>query len=319
LWGGSIAYFAATDRLNEFVEAVFRVNVGYADASESFFWRFVEFFSPRRSPFVFDTAIWLWLAGLGGFMWMLIDALRARSVRQTGELLLLAANYLAICLPGQFWPHYYYLMIPSLCITVSIALDRVAESVQAGLKRWSPNCPATFWGMAIRFAASAAMIGLLFVSQYDAYLGQPLPQITARRYRGLDFWARDQAENVRRVTEPEDSIFVYSDDASIYYYARRKGASRYTMMTALHPRIPGSEQRRRTLLEDLRRQRPRVILFRSRDSFDELTAFLAENYVEAGFDLSEDPPHRPVMGVLCDRRRPIALIDWDWKPPTPSR
>ena len=68
---------------------------------------------------------------------------------------------------------------------------------------------------------------LLMVTQYRDYLSQPLFGITVKRYNSRDFWGQAHGDNVRRITDPDDSIFVFGHDTSVYYYAKRRCASRF--------------------------------------------------------------------------------------------
>src|SRR5262249_7454389 len=96
-------------------------------------------------------------------------------------------------------------------------------------------------------------------------------------------------------------------------------ATRFTMLTALSGATPGLspaalEERRRELLDDLRRSQPRLILIID-PPFPELDRFIRESYVQAGMhfiDYHDRRPTEPVMQVLMDRNRPVAEIDWNW-------
>ncbi len=311
LWVGTFAYFAWTGRFEGTVNAVFRFNLSYFDRSGESVARFVEFFAPKRAPFVFESALPLWWAALAAVAWLSCECARYRNLKAAGILLLILAGYVAICLPGQFWPHYYYLLVPPAVIAVAWAMARLTRTAQS---RPIDEAERRSGGMLVRrgfvfvtaFAALAAW-------EYRHYLKQPLPEITAKRYHGRDFWAREQGENVWRVTDPADDIFVYGNDASIYYYARRRCASRFTMITALHSRFPGFEHRRRIMLQEIERRKPRLILvLLGEETFPEWAqGFLPRHYDPAGWDFRDEPPHDPVLMVLADRNRPIESIEWD--------
>jgi hypothetical protein len=75
----------------------------------------------------------------------------------------------------------------------------------------------------------------------------------------------------------------------------------------------GIDERRRLLLDDLQRNRPRVILLLfDQPPFPEWKAFLDEYYSDpVGWDL-HDRTSDVIMFVLEDSRRPIERIDWNW-------
>ena len=118
---------------------------------------------------------------------------------------------------------------------------------------------------------------------------------------------------MKKVTDPTDEIFVFGNDASIYYYAERRCASRYTMITGLGAGYSGVERRRKILLEELERRLPRVILLLfDEEPFEEWRAFLQRYYTEpVGVDFN-DRTGKPIMFVVARKDDPIDSIDWDW-------
>ncbi len=307
LWLAALGYYALTDRLNEFIDAVFLFNVSYGSSSETIFHRFMLFFSPPRHPFTFDSAWPLWVGLIAAVGWMMFDAIRRGHRGAVAVLALVVGSYLAVCLPGRFWPHYYYLLVPPAVIAVAVMLGGVSEllSARAGSSR------------RVRMLASVLIhavvpVGLVFTECED-YLSQPPFGITVDRYNSRDFWGRAQGENVGRVTDPGDEIFVYGNEAEIYYYSQRRCASRYTMITGLSSGMGGVDRRREIMMSELRERLPRVIvvLF-DEEPFDEWKAFLDEHYGEpVGWDF-HDKSRSAIMFVLAHRDRPIESINWDW-------
>jgi hypothetical protein len=165
----------------------------------------------------------------------------------------------------------------------------------------------------------ALLVGLVValavgVQQYRTYLSEPAFGITVKRYNSRDFWGRAQGENVRRVTEAGDTVFVYGNEAEIYYYSGRRCTSRYTMITGLAEGMRGAEQRREILLEELRANPPRlVLLLFDQPPFAEWKEFLLENYTEqpVGVDF-HDRTGEAIMLVLARKDAPIESIDWNW-------
>ena len=308
LWLAAFGYFAATDRWNEFIDAVFLFNLSYSGGSESFFARFVSFFQPHGHPFKFDSALPLWIGGIGAAAWLIVDATIRRRSGAIPILLLVAGSFVAVCLPARFWPHYYYLLIPALTIALSLAVGQLAE--------WC--CHLVRRSRATSQIASAALLAVfpiaLFVTEYQEYLSQPLFGITVSRYNSRDFWGRAQGEKVRRVTEPDDEIFVFGNDAEIYYYSKRRCASRFTMITGLQTGYSGVDRRRETLIAELEERLPRLILvlFDERHPWDAWRAFLQERYGEPiGWDF-HDRTGEPIMFVLARPDQPVGSIDWNW-------
>lgn len=314
IWLGTFGYFAAADRLADVSDAIFGFNLSYSKVGDGFWSRFLVFFTPGAKPylqpFIFDSAAPLWIAALTaipalGFSLFKERDNHAAPARRASAILalfMLLAAYLATCLPAQFWPHYYYLMLPPAIVVTVLALERVCTAVR------SPG-----WRSGVAATAVTAMFVAILHAEYRHYYSQPLFGITVGRYNGRDFWGRAHGENVRRVTQPDDEIFVYGADAAIYYYAQRKCASRFTMLTGLRSGYTGHEQRRPTMLREIAEHRPRLILVvLGEESFPAWKDFLPTRYDAVGWDFRDRAPHDPILMILCDRERPIEAIDWNW-------
>lgn len=307
VWLAAVGYFAATDRLTEFVNAVFLFNVGYSDSSEPFPLRFVRFFAPIKHPFIFDSALPLWIASVIAAVWLTAATVMRKNTGTAWVLVLLAASYVATCLPGRFWPHYYYLLLPASVLAVAMAVQRCATWLRHNL-----FLGATGANFARVFVYTLVPVALA-VTEVRDYLLQPPFGITVNRYNSRDFWGRAQGQNVASVTDPDDTIFVFGNDAAIYYYSHRRCASRYTMITGLGGGMKGAEKRRRILMTELTANPPRLILVLFDEKpFDEWLRFLEHSYGEAvGVDY-HDRTGDPIMLVFARKDQPVRAIDWNW-------
>jgi len=290
VWLGTWAYFATTGRSGAFLDAVFGYNLGYSGLSASLWARFVSFFDHGE---IFRSAWALWLAGAVGLVAL---PWRRKRLLSWGLAAMAAGSYVAICLPGRFWPHYYYLMLPWLAICAGILVNRL---VGAGQVR----------GLAWVYAA--ALVVLLGYFQGRHYYLLAPDEIARFRYGVRMAWARDQGRRVAEVTDPEDTVYVYGSDAGIYYYAQRRCATRFTMIEAVSAERPGAPQRREQFMVDFRENRPRLVLV-TEQPFEELYELLQKEYLPAGMDFGAGPDQPPRMQVLMDAKRPIGRIDWNW-------
>jgi 4-amino-4-deoxy-L-arabinose transferase-like glycosyltransferase len=307
IWGATFGYFAATGRREAFTEAAFLVNLDYARTGDGFFSRFWTFFDPPRFDHIFDSAYPLWIGAAASLAWMLTTALFRPAAVVVPIAGLVVAAFVAVCLPGRFWPHYYYLLIPPCVIAVSVFMVALLHASAELLSRRRRTA-------AVAIVASGLLVAVILASQYRHYLQREGIEITMNRYNTRDFWGRAQAENVRRVTDPGDTVFVYGNDAAIYYYSGRQCASRYTMITGLHPALRGAQRRRATLMAELLAAPPRLILVVfDQEPFEEWRRFLLEHYTEqpVGWDF-HDQSDKPIMFVLARKDAPIQAIDWNW-------
>jgi len=194
-------------------------------------------------------------------------------------------------------------MLPALVITLSVTVGHLAglppgsRFAQAG--RW------TAWG-----GGGVVALSLLTL-QYWVYVQVPPLRITDLRYDSRDLWGRAQGRNVAEVTDPDDTVLVYGQDVGVYYYSGRRCASRYTMVRALSEQYRGFAERRAILLEEVRRNRPRVVLLIDRP-FPALEAYLQANYYLVGQDYHDRRSDELIMEVLMDKSQPTAELDWNW-------
>ncbi len=316
IWSASFGYFWLTDRLWAFIDAVFLFNMQYSQDSGSAFARFQQFFSPAGHPFIFDSALPLWLAAIPATLWLLWVIFSRHERHPLASLaLLIIAGYIAVCLPGRAWPHYYYLMIPPLCIVVAVSLSHAIESIIRAINM------SRSWKL-LRIILPATLVAALLWTQYSSYISQSPFGITVTRYNSRDFWGRAIGEKIQAVTDPDDSIFVYGNEAEMYYYANRKCATRYTMITGMRVGDPTAAHRRKLLIDDLKRDPPRIIIVLFDEKpFPEWSAYLQQHYATAiGWDChdrysagcDEPDPSWVTMLVYHDPTRPVEPISWQW-------
>ena len=285
VWLVAFAYFAISGRAGEFVDAVFTQNLIYSGEGVRWARRPVAFLLAGDGfrVSVFGTAFGLWLAGAFGLIAFPWRADRIRSATLAGWAI---GSYLAVCAPGQFWSHYYMLMLAPAVLSAA-ALVHLIETYHRKLS----------------FAATGVLLFALLATEVPGYLMVEPDRIAHDRYRDRMNWARDQARTVAEVTDPEDTIYVWSIDAGFYYYSGRRCASRFTMNRALLGESKPACARRRTLAVDLARNRPRLILipFGRHPPCAELLDFIQEHrYISVG--------RTERMEILCDPERPIEPV-----------
>ena len=303
VWSSVSLYFALTGRWTDFIDATFTFNIGYSGLERGFFTRYLDFATAK--PYVFHSAMPLWIAAAIAFPSMLLLG-RRRLAMADGAILAYAFGSLqAVCLPGQFWPHYYYLLIPPVVLLCAPLPRLIMDRLRSFTGR-------TF----VRTVSYTWLAAVLWYALIHYLLVEP-NQITAPRYDYRQQWARAQGLRVGGVTDPGDTVFVWGKDVGVYRYSGRRCASRYTMVGALDEHARGFQKRRDTLLAELKSRRPRIVLI-VEEEFDELTEFLQANYFVAGVDRDDDNPDKVIMLALMDRAHPIERVDWEWRAPKPA-
>lgn len=284
LWLAIFVYFAADGRVAALVDAVFIQNLIYSGGGEGRLTRLAAFFNNET---VFRTAPALWLAGGFGLIAFPWRQGRIRSVMVAG---LTIGSYLAVCLPGKFWPHYYMLMLPPVVLLAAGLVHRVA-----------------LYRRGLSVVVGVVVLLALLSTEIPGYLLVEPDHIAWDRYGPRMSWVRDQARRIASVTDPGDTIYTWSSDAGLYYYSDRRCATRFTMNGTLLDKGKTAHARRLLLLEDLVRNKPRLIVlctpkppFRALHQF-----FLDHKYISV--------VRTERMELLCDLERPIAQIDWTWR------
>jgi hypothetical protein len=96
------------------------------------------------------------------------------------------------------------------------------------------------------------------------------------------------ADEIAALTDPEDTVFVYGAEAELFFYAQRRSASRYIFLFPLFGRYDDALARQKSVIEEIRRERPAVIVKVATAQFfgpsveQELTFWLAD-HVEANY------------------------------------
>ena len=292
VWVATFLYFHSQNRLSEFIDAAFIYNLDYGKIEMSLWEKFAGFFG-ANSWTVFRSAIFLWLAGGVG---LILLPWRRNQAFAAVTAALAVGSFVAVCLPGKFWHHYYMLMLPVLVVGAVTILDRLACLDSRGGGE----------GTIRQRVYSIALVVMVFSLQFVFYLSQEPDDIATHRYGGRMAWARDHGFRVASVTDPDDYIYVCGIDSGIYYYGQRRCATRYPLATMLTAKDEKAAERRKGFLEDLKKNKPRLILIvKGTDFIPELNQFITqEKYQLAGQD-----PGR--MDVLCSPNRPVQRIEWD--------
>ncbi len=304
VWLSTWLYFSVTGRGTDFHEAVFAFNLGYSDTAPSYLQRFIDFFSRPVHRHVFDGTGSLWIAAGAAALALPFIPRSGKSSTPWIPVVYLLGSYWAVCLPGQFWPHYYYLMLPALIVVFASAVGALSS-----VARQRDHGRLCHW---VAHVVTAAVFFSLLLAQTQEYFLVPSVQITEKRYKTRDVWAKAQAENVAKVTDPGDTVFVYGQDVGVYYYSKRRCASRYTMVGGLRKGAPDYQKRRAILLEELQTNRPRVVLIVDEQPYLALDTFLKENYFQVGLDYHDQRQEEVIMMALMDNSRPVVQIDWNW-------
>ncbi|HVU05152.1 MAG TPA: glycosyltransferase family 39 protein [Polyangiaceae bacterium] len=197
-----------------------------------------------------------------------------------------------IALQAKFFQYHYGATLPLLAFVAGLGLEKVF--------RYVSRVPVVSPGLIL-----AVLVVLVFlVSERVALRHNPgtfwerswdrLTFLTTRSpsretldrklYAVVDYSLdtdRRTARAVARLSEPEDSIFVWGFEPHVYWFSDRRPASRYVYDVPQRA-VWGRERARADLLEDLARDPPKVIVVQHGDVFDFVTGNSFDSHQSLG-------------------------------------
>jgi hypothetical protein len=112
----------------------------------------------------------------------------------------------AVAAPGKFYPHYYQLWLPPLCIAAGWSLAAIGARTRA------PNAVTSAAGGAVALALGLAVGPAYALSAADW---------SDTKYGDVFLRSRDVAQEVREMIGPGETFFQWGNEPEIYLYARR--------------------------------------------------------------------------------------------------
>jgi hypothetical protein len=203
-WAFVLLYFALKGRLSDFQSAVFTYNRFYAGN----LWRNV--FAPLSGnvelvPDSLDPVSVISIFGA-------LTTFRFKPRIGLIALAFLAGTWIAISMPGQFYPHYYQLWMPAFCICAGLA---IASAIQFSERR------DAVW---LSHSAAALIVLSLVLVQLPWY--RNASDRVWRGFPGDDGEATQLlAEKVNSKLLAGETVFQWGQDPAIYFLTRRSPAA----------------------------------------------------------------------------------------------
>lgn len=285
LWTMMSVYFAITDRWSIYVKSTFDYVFYYSGSTINnilngikistlmpyFFWFSIPFFvviflgtfivffqciyTPKRvCQFEKQCSwrIWLYLSSLG------------------------FGSFLAICLPGKFFPHYYQLWLPYLCLGATLGIFEIKKSASA-LIPGKKNILEWIVFASIMFSISIFFIELIG----EPWIGISPDEISKKKYGGTFVYVRNMGEEIKRKTAPNARLYQWGIDPGIYFYANRDPVPGVLWANLIKYGPLGEEFTQRTLLQ-IKSEPPDYIvidmLWFLRPSDNVITKWIIDNY-----------------------------------------
>jgi hypothetical protein len=203
-----IGYFSVTGRFEPFREAMLDSSRAYAGSIRA---NLVEGF--LFVPIVGNA--WPLNLLLLVFPWALVAVIAARDRKRRGSWVLLGAfgfgSLVATSMPGQFYAHYYQLLIPPFCLGAGwlFCALREAAGVRAGR---------------VVYVFAGVMIGALFARALRIY---PLPpeQVVAGRYQERYLVTERLGRRLASVLHPHEVLYQWGNESGLYWFSERRPPS----------------------------------------------------------------------------------------------
>jgi 4-amino-4-deoxy-L-arabinose transferase-like glycosyltransferase len=125
-----------------------------------------------------------------------------------GATLWVGAAFIAVCIGGRFFAHYFIMLLPPLCILAAPALNALIRGARSRVARVA----------LIALIAAPPAAFLVYAPWNDVYLG-----IDPREPRAL----AAVGEFIKRTTPAQARVFVWGNSPEIYLHADRLPATRF--------------------------------------------------------------------------------------------
>jgi Dolichyl-phosphate-mannose-protein mannosyltransferase len=178
------------------------------------------------------------------------DDRRRRSTALVAGWLLFAL--LGVLPGGYFYPHYFLHLVPALALLGGAGSIALFEKL-----------PATTWikrGLACLLAAAAIAIGVLSAPWYYLH-GTPETKCRCLYANNPFPESIEVGQFIAEHSSPDESIFVFGSEPQIYFYAKRKSASRYIFAYPLATAFSDTLGRQRAVMTELQRNQPAIIVY----------------------------------------------------------
>ena len=245
-WLCVFAGYALRGTFADFYESVFTYNTYYSGMTGGMGPNIIRGFTPEN---LFPRPLWctapLLLMGAAGWA-----ALRFRGSYRTMLLLVyLLASQVAIALPGQFYVHYYQLLLPPLCIAGAWGFEALAEKLQTPIK--------------IALLGAGLMV-ILFSFELPLYSLSP-ESWAAAKY-GTDLMEEHETGRlINSILLPDEDFYQWGTVTALHWSSRRRPVTPYFFLTPLLDG-PLKEKAMTRLLQDLEKQKTELLIIDERDA-----------------------------------------------------
>jgi hypothetical protein len=188
-----------------------------------------------------------------------VAAILSCSSRPRALILLLftAFSFLAVCPGWLFRPHYFLLLVPAVSLLAGVGAAALGQLCR---RFASPDCVMVFVALLALFSG--------ICQQYRYFLSLSPAEIINGTFPGRFQEMKELALYIRDHSLPGDRIAVLGSEPEMYFYARRRAATKFIYLYPLMEPQPYAEQMQEEMIADMERWQPRYIaIVRSNESW----------------------------------------------------
>jgi hypothetical protein len=199
VWGSVMAYFALTGRWDAFYEAVFEYNIVYSG-------NLLENLSNGLQPGHLMPGYFSLPMGLMVTLGLVLSLYK----KQSGKHLLFwiawaVGTWMAVSLPGFFFPHYYQLWLPVIIVGCSLGQWCIVQM----------NRPWLVHGTGI-------LILLLLLFHELPFYQIPAEDWSKKKYGDLFVATKTLGKEINQIIKPKEIFYQLGDESGLYFYSQRR-------------------------------------------------------------------------------------------------
>jgi 4-amino-4-deoxy-L-arabinose transferase-like glycosyltransferase len=184
------------------------------------------------------------LIGLSSAIWR-------KDLRQEFIYLLafFVCSFLAITPGLYFRPHYFILCMPALSLLAGAGFESLTNKFSAGIKTIIPLGILTL------------VLGLPILAQRDFFFNLPVAQVTRLTYGTNPFFeSLEISKYISEHSNKEDKIAILGSEPQIYFYSKRKSATRHLYMYPLMENHTYALSMQSEMIQEIEMSQPKFIV-----------------------------------------------------------
>ena len=203
-WLGLALYFKLNGRWQDFFNALYVLNSGYAGDMWPHLWEGLSLKNFFYAGLLFLTPLLL----------LVVPALFRNLGKNPWNWLFFAAyaigTYFSVARTGRFFSHYYQLWLPLAAIGGGWAAVILGDWLGT-LRR----------GKRLRWAPAALCLGFILFHEIPNYALTP-DQWSEKKYGDEFLVTRDLAQRLSEILKPDEDFFHFTKDPNLYFYSRKR-------------------------------------------------------------------------------------------------